>query len=448
MKLEKFKERNNKQKYIIIFTIACVLFITGVFLYKTFASFQVIENEDLINGNVSDPGDVYFAFYVDGVLSKEVPQKGSNYVFNSKESYCGKLGKKNDNIIPWYHREDGSITVEGILNTHTKCVLYFERGENFIETIQKVPIKEEESNEEGLYKVSHTDADITYTEDEEKKNELKKEELRYAGSNPDNYVWFNHELWRVIGLVNTPEGQRIKLRRKDSIGSYAWDTSEKEINQGYGVNEWSTSDIQVLLNDYYYQNKINQTCYTTQENQSTICSFDGKDGHVRGLKQVDEMIDTITWNVGTVSKTNLLTKEFYDEERGKLVTTCTDPINCNDNIPRSYLWRGNVGLIYPSDFAYGIGKNRQSCLNVLLHTWRNNTTCQNNNWQFTSSSYWTIAPETYPIYAYQVVIVSDITDASYTSKNTPSPVYPTLYLKTDILVSQNSTGTVDNPFMI
>ncbi len=458
MKLQKFKEENNRQKYIIIFTIACVLFITGVFLYKTFASFQVIENEDLINGNVSDPGDVYFAFYVDGVLSKEVPQKGSNYVFNSKESYCGKLGKKDDNIIPWYHREDGSITVEGILTSHTKCVLYFESGENFIDKIKEVPIKEEDSGESGLYKVSHEAAEITYTEEKEKQDLLKQEELRYAGSNPDNYVWFNHELWRIIGLVNTPEGQRIKLIRNDSIGMYAWDSSENTVNKGYGVNEWSTSDVNQVLNDYYSQNKINQTCYTkvipqddgTYVNQKDSCSFDGKNGNkIRGLKQVDELIDTVTWNTGALNMSDskdYTAQIFYNDERSnRLSKTCNSGTSCNDNVPRTILWKGRIALPYMSDYIYsslprGCSVKISQSVNLM------NEICYSNNWMsditgYTLNSVSADTFSTHVIYFYKLN-VQFLRAANNASLN------PTLYLKTDVLVSKNTNGTIENPYII
>ena len=61
-------------------------------------------------------------------------------------------------------------------------------------------------------------------------------ELRYAGSNPNNYVYFNCdngkdenstncELWRIIGLVNVKTNtsaieQRLKIIRNESIGDY------------------------------------------------------------------------------------------------------------------------------------------------------------------------------------------------------------------------------------
>ncbi len=126
MKLQKFKERNNKQKSIILFTIACVLLITGVFLYKTFASFQVIENEDLINGNVSDPGDIYFAFYKNGKLTKEIPtEEEGDFFLDENASYCGVLETKDENIKLSFNSETRDITITGAHTTHTKCYLYF-----------------------------------------------------------------------------------------------------------------------------------------------------------------------------------------------------------------------------------------------------------------------------------------------------------------------------------
>ena len=83
-----------------------------------------------------------------------------------------------------------------------------------IDTIKNLPIV---SNGNGLYEVGHAEAEITYTEDIEVQNRLKQTEYRYAGQNPDNYVKFNNELWRIIGLVNTPEGQRVKIDRKSVV---------------------------------------------------------------------------------------------------------------------------------------------------------------------------------------------------------------------------------------
>ena len=72
--------------------------------------------------------------------------------------------------------------------------------------------------------------------------------IRYYGSDPNNYVSFNNELWRIIGVF----GDNVKLVRSESLGSLSWDTSESSVNGGYGVNEWSQADLQVYLNKMYY----------------------------------------------------------------------------------------------------------------------------------------------------------------------------------------------------
>ena len=51
-----------------------------------------------------------------------------------------------------------------------------------------------------------------------KKDNTPNENIRYYGSNPNNYVIFNNELWRIIGVF----GNNVKLIRKDSLGRFSW----------------------------------------------------------------------------------------------------------------------------------------------------------------------------------------------------------------------------------
>ena len=57
----------------------------------------------------------------------------------------------------------------------------------------------------------------------------KDQNIRYYGSDPNNYVSFNNELWRIIGVFN----DNVKLVRKDSLGNLSWDSSEENINRGW-----------------------------------------------------------------------------------------------------------------------------------------------------------------------------------------------------------------------
>ena len=73
-------------------------------------------------------------------------------------------------------------------------------------------------------------------------------DYRYYGADPNNYVSFNGETWRIIGAFNNVDDgtgtkeTRLKIIRDESIGDYSWDSSESTINSGYGVNDWSKGD--------------------------------------------------------------------------------------------------------------------------------------------------------------------------------------------------------------
>ena len=89
--------------------------------------------------------------------------------------------------------------------------------------------------------------------------------LRYVGKNPCNYVTFNGETagWRIIGILNTPEGQRMKLIRTDSLGIYSWDnkaSGTESSTSEYGSNDWTDSALKEVLNNGAYYNKTSGIC--------------------------------------------------------------------------------------------------------------------------------------------------------------------------------------------
>ena len=98
MKLERFKEKNNKKKFIIVFTIICVLLVSGVVLYRTFAIFEVKTNLNMIKGTIEDPGNIYFAFYVNNKIEKEMPDRNGGFVLDEEASSCEVNGSTTDSI--------------------------------------------------------------------------------------------------------------------------------------------------------------------------------------------------------------------------------------------------------------------------------------------------------------------------------------------------------------
>ena len=64
--------------------------------------------------------------------------------------------------------------------------------------------------------------------DELKYDNTVDNNLRYVGVDPNNYVSFNNELWRIIGAFNNIDDgtgkkeTRLKIIRSEPIGKYSW----------------------------------------------------------------------------------------------------------------------------------------------------------------------------------------------------------------------------------
>ena len=138
-------------------------------------------------------------------------------------------------------------------------------------------------------------------------------DYRYIGANPNNYVTFNNELWRIIGVFTVEDGngnteQRIKIVRNEKLSSgIAWDSNN--------VNEWSTATLNIYLNGDYYN---------------------GLDATSKSM-----VADTKYYLGGSSVYKNLKGEDYYNFERGTTVYS-----------GRSTSWNGKIALMYPSDYSY------------------------------------------------------------------------------------------------
>ena len=141
-------------------------------------------------------------------------------------------------------------------------------------------------------------------------------DYRYIGDNPNNYVTFNNELWRIIGVFTVEDGngnteQRIKIVRNEKLSSnMKWDSN--------AVNEWPTASLNTYLNGDYY-NGI----------EATSKSMIADTKYYLGGRVYDS-----TTYYGS-------TPDMYAWERGTTVYS-----------GRSISWNGKIALMYPSDYTY------------------------------------------------------------------------------------------------
>ena len=281
-------------------------------------------------------------------------------------------------------------------------------------------------------------------------------DYRYIGANPNNYVKFNDELWRIIGVFDTDDGtgkveKRLKIIRNESIGSYSWDNKDTSTGaeDNSGKNNWSDARLNYLLNPGHesetnggslYWNRKSGNCYDGSNNSTTSCDFTST-----GLRDsAKSMIGDAKWYLGGTSSfttsANGLASHFYSYERGTTVYS-----------GHSTSWIGKVGLMYPSDYGYatsgGSSTNRASCMSKELYNWHSSSysDCKNNDWLLnTSTGQWTMssANRSYAVF------ITYFTGRVYSTYATSvDAVRPVVHLKSTIKVISGS-GTKDSPYIL
>ena len=265
--------------------------------------------------------------------------------------------------------------------------------------------------------------------------------IRYYGSDPNNYVSFNNELWRIIGVF----GNNVKLVRSESLGDLSWDSSASSVNNGRGVNEWSQSDLKNYLNTMYYGG-TSVTCYNGKYDQTTTCPTNRLDETSKSL------IDNHIWNTGAPNDSTLYdsttnsydTVEFYKDERGSLNgKICTSGNWCNDTVTRKTEWTGYIGLPYVTDWAYASSEN--DCNTKIDQS--STHKCKNNNWMQRDSGTWYLSPFAIPDDAGNVWVVVGDEGVSCNGAAFPLSTFPTIYLKSNILI-ESGKGTSSDPYIL
>ena len=270
-------------------------------------------------------------------------------------------------------------------------------------------------NDSGLYTITHA-ADSTLqigaTED--------ITEYRYRGASPKNYVTFNGETWRILGVFPTDDGtgkieNRIKLIRNESIGKKYWDTSKS--------NNWARpATLNTELNTTYL-NSLDST------SQSMI----GQAKYYLGGK-------TPTSNNG-YADTPL---QFYSYERKIQNTTSNEFYNGTN--PNS--WVGKLGLMYLSDYGYA----SSNCENKKIWDDSNSSSndiraCNTTNWLYNIKVNEWLLPQN-ARYSYYAFNVSSLGFANYYNVyDFQFAVRPVLYLISSAQIT-GGNGTSSSPYTL
>lgn len=227
-------------------------------------------------------------------------------------------------------------------------------------------------------------------------------DYRYIGNDPYNYVDFNGETWRIIGIFtvedeNGNSEQRIKLIKDEKLDEdKIWGS----------INGWSISS-----KNEYASNYLNNIYYNKLSDNSK------------------NIIDNIKYYLaGVLGKTG---PSIYSDERGKSVYASTRPLN----------WIGKVGLIYPSDYAYTYAYGiDDKCYNEITDCFAGDGGKPTDGWLFKSEyDYWTMNPEAANMFV--VFLISERGFLGTASSTNKKSIRPVVYLKPDVKLLGNHTGS-------
>ena len=395
-----------KKKLIFSFTILLVI-ITGLIITSNKdKNYFKIEGYPNLKIMVSNNGEIVNNF----------PTKDNNLYYNVITS-C-------DNADTYWDYDNWEMVVSN-LSKSSKCKVSFTSNTKSKAYDKIISLWNNTDGTNNIFKETHTfDDNTTYTE------------YRYEGTDTEvnNYVWFNNELWRIIGAFpggtpttsDTSLGNRapstnntVKIIRNDVIGSFAWDKEN--------TNNWTTGELNTNILNNLYLNSTSGTCNFTTTNVTKPCDFTDI-----GLKNVLDYIETATWNLGAGTASNVDT--MYKTERGTTVKTSGTPI----------VTTAKVGLMYASDYGYSVKNSSCNHSSTSLNSY-NTTACGGSAWMLKNGYEWTLSP--YSSNARSVFFVRSNARVGYYDAYRGFGARPVLYLNSNVYITRGD-GSINNPFQV
>ena len=243
MRLIKLR-KNNKRIVLVIIGSVIVFLLASLYLYNTFAVFREEKHFNVINGTVEDPGDIYFAYYVDGEITRSMPRQNTGYTLNIEKSNC------TNGVIPDW--DNAGWTFQANYSgynatdyTRTRCNLYFEKTSKIVSTalgdievnsytpdFSKSACDDStcESHEKGIFMAEDDDGTSYY----------------YRGSVENNYVKFAGYYWRIIRINGNGSIRMIY------DGTVAHDNGESSEDRMYGTSQFNPSNNNNMYVGYMY----------------------------------------------------------------------------------------------------------------------------------------------------------------------------------------------------
>ena len=378
------------QKRIRIVSVGIVLVILLIGI--------IVMNNNSNNKYSFTQDGIKYALTLDGNKVTSFPSKG---MYKAQVTCAGADGR-------WLY-DDWKLAIENITSDDVTCDIKFE-------TIPKTYLN---------------DYIISLLESEQGTGKVVNENgYRYEGKNPNNYIWFNNEYWRIIGVFDSVShgvsGKNlVKIIRAETLDGLAWNKSD--------TNNWKTSSLKSLLNGAYYNAQDGTSsgyCYGYSTTATANCDYT-KRGIQSGYRG---MIANVTWHLGGYSSSSATAEAFYGYERGTTVYS-----------GRPTSTTGYIGLMYPSDYGYSVLSS--SCARKTDLWSYSSGTCAGQSWLYGKGDEWTLTPSSSDSYH-----VFSLDDEGYVNGNGSSASIgygsrPVLYLDASVY-KIDGDGSLKNPYIV
>ena len=286
--------------------------------------------------------------------------------------------------------------------------------------------------------------DIVTSGDGLYKDEYEDGRYLYRGANPNNYIKFNNELWRIISLE---KDGTIKIRRNDYfMHSYDEYGNRTTLDDSYycriansnGCNIWGSINSMKNQNGesitQIYRSPLSpDKLYTLPSKNAILNDYLNNDYYNQLTGEAQNQIVARNFDAGLVSK-----------QSGQTLET-------DLNQSKTYLWNGKIALINVTEYVRATTDNK--C--TTAYNYYNDDYCHNvDNWMFANvspgeeSEFFTMTPYPYSSSSNAVTWVWSVSHYYLRSIDLEyGAVWPTLYLSSSVQIT-GGDGSQSNPYTI
>ena len=266
-------------------------------------------------------------------------------------------------------------------------------------------------------------------------------EYYYRGANPNNYIEFNNEVWRIMSINPSGNLKIIKNERIDLTG-YSGVKSDSSVQgrfdasgatgrrttgycsntyaQQYGCNAWAAMNTfaNTGTGNYYASGQVTEDAELNTYLNST---------YKNSLSDLQYVQTGMKWNVGHAG--------VYND---------TLTVSQLEDMEKVYTWTGDIALATKSEYIRAHGNT--DCSNAKYLYDNQNDTCKTTNYLYKSYWYWLLSP--YSSFAYREFNANSGNVLDPNAGNQNGSVRPVLHLKSNIKLSGNGGQTSEDMYKI